>query len=129
MSAYGFGKVLESTTVEQARPRVTEALAAEGFGVLTEIDLQATLRAKLGVEHRPYLILGACNPALANQAVGIDPDIGLMLPCNVILREVDGGTRVSIVDPQAMFGVMEGQTLQPVADEAEARLRRALAAM
>ncbi|MCA9649965.1 MAG: DUF302 domain-containing protein [Myxococcales bacterium] len=129
MSQYGFGKILADTTLEQARPRVTEALKAEGFGVLTEIDLAATLRAKLGAEHRPYVILGACNPVLANQAVGLDPEIGLLLPCNVILREVDGGTQVSMIDPQAMFGVMEGDTLQPIADEAEARLRRALAAL
>lgn len=129
MSEYGFGKILEGTTLSQARPRVEAALKAEGFGVLTEIDLAATLRAKLGAEHRPYVILGACNPTLANRAVGIDAEIGLLLPCNVVLREVDGGTRVSMIDPQAMFGVMEGDALQSIADDAEARLRRALAAL
>ena len=101
MSEYGFGKTLEGTTLSQARPRVEEALRAEGFGVLTEIDLAATLKVKLGAEHQPYVILGACNPTLANRAVGIDPEIGLLLPCNVILREVDGGTQVSMIDPQA----------------------------
>ena len=127
--SYGFHCDLPGRDFGDAVARVTEALKAEGFGVLTEIDLAATLRAKLGAEHRPYVILGACNPVLANQAVGLDPEIGLLLPCNVILREVDGGTQVSMIDPQAMFGVMEGDTLQPIADEAEARLRRALAAL
>ena len=129
MSGYGFGKTLQATTFEDARARVTAALAAEGFGVLTQIDLAGTLKAKIGADLRPYVILGACNPTLAHQAVGIDPDVGLLLPCNVVLREVEGGTEVRFLDPYAMFGVMEGQALRPVADEANARLRRAMDAL
>lgn len=129
MSSYGFGKVLERTSLGDARTRVTAALKAEGFGVLTEIDLATTLKNKIGADVRPYVILGACNPGLAHRAVGIDPDIGLLLPCNVVLREVDEGTQVTFVDPQAMFGVMEGDALQSVADEADAGLRRAMAAL
>lgn len=129
MSSYGFGKVLRATPLDEARTRVTAALAAEGFGVLTQIDLAGTLKAKIGAELRPYVILGACNPTLAHQAVGIDPNVGLLLPCNVVLREVDDGTEVMFLDPYAMFGVMEGQSLRPVADEANARLRRAMAAL
>lgn len=129
MSSYGFGKTLQATPIDEARTRVTAALAAEGFGVLTQIDLAGTLKAKIGAQLRPYVILGACNPTLAHQAVGIDPDVGLLLPCNVVLREVDDGTEVMFLDPYAMFGVMEGQALRPVADEANARLRRAMAAL
>lgn len=129
MSSYGFGKTLSGTPLDEARTRVTAALAAEGFGVLTQIDLAGTLAAKLGAELPPYVILGACNPKLAHQAVGIDPDVGLLLPCNVVLRAVDHGTEVVFLDPQVMFGVMEGHALRPVADEATARLRRVMEAL
>ena len=117
------------TSFEDAVARTREALAAQGFGVLTEIDMQATLKAKLGEEMEPYLILGACNPPLAHRAVSIDRQIGLLLPCNVIVYEDDRGpgSVVSIVDPHAMLGTGINPALAPVADEAAARLRRVLA--
>jgi uncharacterized protein (DUF302 family) len=107
---------------------VTAALKQEGFGVLTQIDVQATLQAKLGVATRPYLILGACNPQLAYQALQIEPELGLLLPCNVIVYDNgDETTTVSIVDPIQMLGVVQNSALQPVAEEANRRLQRVLA--
>ena len=117
-------------SIDDVQPKVKEALAAEGFGILTEIDMAATLQRKLGRELRPYRILGACNPPLASQAVDAEPHVGLLLPCNVLLQEAEPGvTTVSFLDPSAMFQVIEGDALTPVATEAEARLRRALAAL
>ncbi|MDH6115481.1 uncharacterized protein (DUF302 family) [Kitasatospora sp. MAP12-15] len=106
--------------------RVRAALAAEGFGILTEIDVQATLRAKLGEEMEDYLILGACNPPLAHRALGVDRRIGVLLPCNVVVRTADGGTVVEAMDPQVMVRITDRAELTPVADEATARLRAAL---
>lgn len=106
--------------------RVREALAGEGFGVLSEIDVESTLRAKLGVEVGTYKILGACNPDLANRAIGIDADIGAMLPCNVLLRaNPAGGTDVAAADPEAMLSV-GAPGLAEVAVDAKQRLQRAL---
>ena len=106
--------------------RVREALQAQGFGMLTEIDVQATLRGKLGVDTEPYLILGACNPSLARQALNADRRIGLLLPCNVVVRAEAGQTVIEALDPQAMVAVAGQPSLQPVADEAATRLRAAL---
>jgi uncharacterized protein (DUF302 family) len=107
---------------------VTAALKQEGFGVLTQIDVQATLQAKLGVTTSPYLILGACNPQLAYQALQLEPELGLLLPCNVIVYDNgDETTTVSIVDPIQMLGVVENPALQPVAEEANRRLQRVVA--
>lgn len=110
-------------TTEQ---RVRDALSAEGFGILSEIDVQATLRDKLGEDIGGYKILGACNPPLARRAIDLDDDIGALLPCNVLLRaNPDGGTDVAAADPQALLA-LSGDELQDVATDAEQRLRRAL---
>ncbi|MDH6574718.1 DUF302 domain-containing protein [Kitasatospora sp. MAP5-34] len=109
--------------------RVRAALQEQGFGVLTEIDVQATLRAKLGEEMEDYLILGACNPPLAHRALGVDRRIGLLLPCNVVVRTEDGRTVVEALDPQVMVQVTGRPELAPVADEAAVRLRAALEAL
>ncbi len=114
---------------ETAIERVTAALKTEGFGVLTTIDVQSTLKQKLDVDFRRYVILGACNPTLAHRAMSTELEIGLLLPCNVIVYEDDRGpgSVVSIVDPHAMLGTGINPALAPVADEAAARLRRVLA--
>jgi uncharacterized protein (DUF302 family) len=113
----------------EAVARVRDALKAQGFGVLTEIDVQATLRDKLGEEMEPYLILGACNPPLAHRALAVDRRIGLLLPCNVVVRTEAGQTVIEALDPQAMIAVAGEASLQPVADEAASRLRAALASL
>ena len=120
-----------SAPYEQAVAQVTAALKAEGFGVLTTIDVQATLKQKLDVDFRRYVILGACNPPLAHRALSTELEIGLLLPCNVIVYEADdgAGSVVSIVDPHTMLGTGINPSLAPVADEAAARLRRVLAAL
>ena len=114
---------------EEAVDKVTAALKEEGFGVLTEIDVKATLRKKLDADFRKYAILGACNPPLAHRALSTELEIGLLLPCNVIVYEEDGGSVVSIVDPLSMLGVVQSPELQPVADEAGARLERVAKAL
>ncbi|MDH6121377.1 DUF302 domain-containing protein [Kitasatospora sp. GAS204B] len=125
---YGISVWLD-VSFNDAVERVRAALAAEGFGVLTEIDVRATLRAKLGEAMEDYLILGACNPPLAHRALGVDRRIGLLLPCNVVVRSADGGTVVEAMDPQVMVQVSGQAELTPVADEAAARLRSALDAL
>ncbi len=121
---YGFSLLLtgEFNAIVE---RVVAALKAEGFGVLTEIDVQATMKAKLGEEMPPYRILGACNPALAHQVLSIDPEVGLLLPCNVVVRgEAEGGVRVSIVDPQAMMSVVNHPQVEEIAAQVAVRLLR-----
>lgn len=115
------------TDYETALQKVTDALKAEGFGVLTEIDVKATLKKKLDVDFRPYKILGACNPPLAYRALTAAPDVGLLLPCNVTLSQnADGSVEVSMIDPLMMMSVVPNSELAAVADEARARLERAL---
>jgi uncharacterized protein (DUF302 family) len=110
----------------EAVRRVREALQEQGFGVLTEIDVKQTLREKLGIEMEDYLILGACNPPLAHRALDVDRRIGLLLPCNVVVRGEGAGTVVEALDPQVMVAVADQAGLAPVADEAARRLRAAL---
>jgi uncharacterized protein (DUF302 family) len=110
--------------------RVTEALKAEGFGVLTEIDVKETMKKKLGEEYSPYTILGACNPHIAHRALQIAPEIGLLLPCNVVVRQLDAEkTEVSIVNPMDMMGIIGKPELEPVASEAHQRLQRVVKAL
>lgn len=123
-----------STTVrdnfESAERRVTEALKEEGFGILTEIDVQATLKEKLGLEKRPYKILGACNPPLANQALDADPDIGLLLPCNVVVREEESGAiTVAFMDPEAVLNLVNRADIADLAKDVKSRLERVCAKM
>jgi uncharacterized protein (DUF302 family) len=127
-SDYGIRKTL-SIGFDDAVARTRELLQAEGFGVLTEIDMQAKLKEKIGAEIQKYLILGACNPPLAHKAVQAEPEIGLLLPCNVIVYEAkDGRTVVSAMDPDVMMKVVpDNPVLQEVAKDARARLERAIA--
>ncbi|MGI8697809.1 MAG: DUF302 domain-containing protein [Mycobacteriales bacterium] len=111
----------------QAVTRTREALAEQGFGVLTEIDVQATLKDKRGLEMEPYVILGACNPDLAHQALEVDRSIGVLLPCNVVVSAREGGgSTVAILDPQLMASVTELPAVRPLADEASRRLQTVL---
>jgi uncharacterized protein (DUF302 family) len=124
--AYGF-TVKTPLSYGEALAAVTAALKTEGFGVLTEIDVQATLKQKLGAEVTPYTILGACNPPLAHRALSAEPEIGLLLPCNVIVYVDAGQTTVSAIDPEAQFSLVGRAELAPLAREVGERLRRALA--
>jgi uncharacterized protein (DUF302 family) len=128
--SYGFERRLEHATVQEAVEKVTTALKNEGFGVLTQIDVRDTLKKKLNADFRPYIILGACNPTLAHRALTVDPQIGLLLPCNVVVQAApEGGVVVSIADPRAMFAIVSNPKLTPVVDEADERLRRVIASL
>ena len=107
---------------EQAVERVREELKAEGFGVLCEIDVQATLREKLGVEREPYLILGACNPSLAHEALTTEAELGVLLPCNVVVYEHGGETHISAIDAERMLSIVGNEELQPIAAMVRAKL-------
>ena len=129
MSDFGFGKIVE-TGFEQAVEKVSEELSREGFGVLTTIDVQATLKAKLDKDMRPYRILGACNPALADQAITAVPDIGLLLPCNVLVREDEQDrVHVEIMDPGAVLGLVDDAGIDPLASQVRQKLEKVLAAL
>lgn len=121
---YSFSTTFDGS-YEDAVTRATEELAKEGFGVLTEIDVKATLKKKLDIDRRPYIILGACNPVLANQALNAEPDIGVLLPCNVIVREEeDGSITVAFMDPQSVLQLVERDEVTPLATEVKSRLER-----
>jgi len=127
---YGFVKTIEGQSFEQVKQKTVEALAAEGFGVLTEIDARATLKKKLDVDFRPYVILGACNPALAYQALQAEPQIGLLLPCNLVVQQQDEGRQtVSVLSPRAIFGLVQNPEAEQLATEVEQKLVRVLAAI
>lgn len=129
LTSYGMKKRLD-LGYDEAIERVTAALQREGFGVLTTIDVKATLKKKLDAEFRKYVILGACNPHIAHQALSAELELGLLLPCNVIVYEDDAGsTVVSIVDPIQMLGVVDNEDLRPLGKEAKERLERVVAAL
>lgn len=123
---YGLGgrvKLGYHEAVEAAK----EALKAEGFGVLCEIDVQATLKAKLGVDQPPYVILGACNPTLAHQALCAEPDLGLLLPCNVVVYEAEGSIWVKAIEPHKMLSVVDNPAVEAIAGQVREKLERVLA--
>jgi len=128
--SYGFRKTINAT-VDEADARVRDALKGEGFGVLTEIDIKGAFKEKLGVDFRPYRILGACNPPLAHQALTEEVDIGLLLPCNVVVYEGDepGTAVVAALDPVLQLGVAGRDDLGPLAEDVKARLKRVIAAL
>ncbi len=126
---YSLYKVLPGTTLAEAEEKVTKALKQEGFGVLTRIDVKDTLKQKIDVDFHPYLILGACNPRLAHRALSQDDSVGLLLPCNVVVAQKDGDAEVALARPRAIFETVNNPDVQPLADEAEERIRRVFEAL
>ena len=126
--SYGFSKTV-SLSYESTIEKVTEELKKEGFGVLTTIDVKETLKKKLDVDFNKYIILGACNPQFAYQALQAEEQVGLLLPCNVIIYEKDGKTVLAAFDPMSMAKVMDNEAMEPIADQVRAKLLRALDAV
>lgn len=125
---YGFSKTVDMS-YEQTIEKVTAELKKEGFGVLTSIDVKETLKQKINVDFKKYTILGACNPSIAHRALQEEEDLGLLLPCNVIVYEKENKTRVSIFDPMVMTWIMENDNMKPIATEVQEKLQRVLAAV
>ena len=125
--SYYFAKILDAP-FEEAVANIRAALAEQGFGVITEIDVQKTLKAKIGVDFRPYLILGACNPALAHEALKLEDKVGTMLPCNVVVRDAgDGRTEIAAIDPVASMLAIDNPVLKEAAQVVRSKLARAVA--
>ena len=124
---YTINRTIAGVSFDEVDARTRKALADKGFGILTEIDVKATMKKKLDVEMAPYRILGACNPSMAHEAIGIEPRVGAMLPCNVILREVDGGVEVSAIDPVASMQAIDNSALHDVAGQVRDLLAEAVA--
>lgn len=130
MSAHSYGFGIETDlSPDEAETKMREALADEGFGILTEIDVTATMKTKLDVDIDPYRILGACNPQLAYKALSVEQNIGLLLPCNVIVYQRGSGSVIQVLEPTLMAELTDNPELQEVADDARARLERALASV
>lgn len=127
--SYSFGTRLAGVPYEEAVSRVEAALGEQGFGILTRIDVKKTLAEKIGVEFRPYVILGACNPSLAHRALTTDDNLGLLLPCNVVVSETEDGSEVYFASPRSMLELADSEDILPVAEEAERRLRDACDAL
>ena len=121
--SYTYDRTLQGADIDEAEARVREALAEQGFGVLTEIDVKATIKNKIGADMAPYRILGVCNPDMAYKAIEIEPRVGAMLPCNVVLRDVEGGTEISAIDPVASMQAIESNALHGVAGKVRDMMR------
>ena len=124
--SYTYDRILKNVGLADAEARIRESLTKNGFGVLTEIDVKATMKKKIDVDMAPYKILGACNPMMAYKAIGIEPRVGAMLPCNVILRDVDGSTEISAIDPVASMQAIDNDVLHAVAGQVRDMLRAAV---
>ena len=127
--SYTIDRTIAGASLDEADARTRKALADHGFDVLTEIDVKATLKKKLGIDMPGYRILGACNPKMAHQAIGMEPQVGAMLPCNVILREVAGGVEVSAIDPVASMQAIDNAGLKAVAAEVREMLGKVVTAI
>jgi uncharacterized protein (DUF302 family) len=126
--SYTHDRMITDASIDDVDARVRKALGERGFGVLTEIDVKATLKAKIGAEIADYRILGACNPGMAHRAIQIEPRVGAMLPCNVILRAVEGGVEISAIDPVASMQAIDNEDLHKIAAEVRAMLAEAIEA-
>jgi uncharacterized protein (DUF302 family) len=127
-TTYGFGGTVHLAYAE-AVAKTKAALKEQGFGVLCEIDVKQTMKEKRGIDFRPYVILGACNPPLAEKALEVELDLGLLLPCNVVVYEIEGGSVVAAMDPEPVLGIVGNPALEPIAREVKQRLQRALDAV